>query len=167
MNKKEKLIKRFKTLPRDFTFEEVVSLFQGYGFELANKGATSGSRIKFYNADDQNAYIMHKPHPSNIIKGSEDDKCLFGKVQGMSKDSITYEGSTVEELTADFEGAVDDYLALCEEKGIEPRKPYTGVLNVRLTPEIHSGVAIAAQNAGITINAFIKNAVAKALGMVL
>ena len=69
MNKKEKLIKRFRTLPRDFTFEEVVSLFHGYGFELENKGATSGSRIKFYHANDQNAYIMHKPHPSNIIKG--------------------------------------------------------------------------------------------------
>ena len=69
MNKKEKLIKRFRTLPRDFTFEEVVSLFQNFGFELENKGATSGSRIKFYNEADQNAYIMHRPHPSNIIKG--------------------------------------------------------------------------------------------------
>ena len=69
MNKIEKLVKRFKTLPRDFTFEEVVSLFQVYGFELTNKGATSGSRVKFYNAKDENAYIMHKPHPSNIIKG--------------------------------------------------------------------------------------------------
>lgn len=69
MNKKDKLVKRFRTLPKDFTFEEVESLFQGYGFELANKGATSGSRIKFFNAEDQNAYIMHKPHPSNIIKG--------------------------------------------------------------------------------------------------
>jgi hypothetical protein len=69
VNKKEKLVKRFRTLPKDFTFEEVESLFQGYGFELANKGATSGSRIKFFNAEDQNAYIMHKPHPSNIIKG--------------------------------------------------------------------------------------------------
>ena len=69
MNKKEKLVKRFKTLPRDFTFEEVVSLFQVYGFELTNKGATSGLRVKFYNAKDENAYIMHKPHPSNIIKG--------------------------------------------------------------------------------------------------
>ena len=77
------------------------------------------------------------------------------------------EGSTVEELTKDFEEAIDDYLALCEEKGIEPRKPYSGVLNVRLTPEIHSGAAIAAQKEGITINAFIKNAVARALGMVL
>ena len=111
-------------------------------------------------------YLKYKGYTGSV-EYSEDDKCLFGKVQGMSKDSITYEGSTVEELTADFEGAVDDCLALCEEKGIEPRKPYTGVLNVRLTPEIHSGVAIAAQNAGITINAFIKNAVAKALGIVL
>ena len=69
MNKKEKLIKRFRTLPRDFTFEEVESLFGSCGFTLENKGATSGSRVKFYNESDQNAYIMHKPHPSNIIKG--------------------------------------------------------------------------------------------------
>ena len=38
MNKKEKLIKRFRTLPRDFTFEEVEALFSGYGFTLENKG---------------------------------------------------------------------------------------------------------------------------------
>ena len=69
MNKRDKLIKRFKTLPRDFTFDEVESLFMGYGFELKNKGATSGSRIKFYNKADQIAYVMHKPHPTNIIKG--------------------------------------------------------------------------------------------------
>ena len=69
MNKKEKLIKRFRTLPKDFTFEEVEALFYGCGFTLENKGATSGSRVKFYNEKDQNSYIMHKPHPSNIIKG--------------------------------------------------------------------------------------------------
>ena len=69
MNKKEKLIKRFRTLPKDFTFEEVVALFQGCGFTLENKGSTSGSRVRFYNGSDKNAYIMHKPHPSNIIKG--------------------------------------------------------------------------------------------------
>ena len=67
--KKEKLIKRFRTQPRDFTFEEVVALFQSFGFTLENKGTTSGSRVRFYNESDQNAYIMHKPHPNNIIKG--------------------------------------------------------------------------------------------------
>ena len=69
INKKEKLIKRFRTLPKDFTFEEVEALFNGCGFTLENKGATSGLRVKFYNEKDQNSYIMHKPHPSNIIKG--------------------------------------------------------------------------------------------------
>ena len=111
-------------------------------------------------------YLKYKGYTGSV-EYSEEDQCLFGKVQGLAKDSIKYEGTTVEELTADFQGAVDDYLALCDEKGIEPRKPYTGVLNVRLTPEIHSGAAMAAQEVGITINAFIKNAVAKALGMVL
>ena len=71
------------------------------------------------------------------------------------------------QTTPKISGAIDDYLALCEEKGIEPRKPYSGVLNVRLTPEIHSSAAMAAQKAGITINAFIRNAVARALGIVL
>ena len=69
MNKREKLIRRFRTLPRDFTFEEVEVLLEGFGFTLVNKGATSGSRVKFYHEKDQKAYIMHKPHPSNIIKG--------------------------------------------------------------------------------------------------
>lgn len=69
MNKREKLIKRFRTLPRDFTFDEVIALFQNCGFELDNKGSTSGSRVKFYNESDQKSFIMHKPHPSNIIKG--------------------------------------------------------------------------------------------------
>ena len=111
-------------------------------------------------------YLKYKGYTGSV-EYSEEDDCLFGKVQGMSKDSITYEGTTVEELTEDFHDAVDDYLGLCEEKGIEPRKPYTGILNVRLTPDIHSGAAMAAQKEGISINAFIKNAVARALGIVL
>lgn len=67
MNKRAKLIKRFRTQPRDFTFEEVVQLFQGCGFELDNKGSTSGSRVRFFNPEGE-LFLMHKPHPSNIIK---------------------------------------------------------------------------------------------------
>ena len=111
-------------------------------------------------------FLKYKGYTGSV-EYSEEDQCLFGKVQGMTKDSITYEGNTVDELTSDFHGAVDDYLKLCEEKGVAPRKPYTGVLKVRLTPEIHSGAAMAAKQEGITINAFIKNAVAKALGIML
>lgn len=69
MNKKDKLLKRFYSLPKDFTFYEIVSVFSCYGFHQENKGATSGSRVIFVNDKDGNSYIMHKPHPSNIIKG--------------------------------------------------------------------------------------------------
>lgn len=69
MNKKDKLLKRFYGLPKDFTFDEMSALFGQFGFHQENKGATSGSRVIFVNNNDENSYIMHKPHPSNIIKG--------------------------------------------------------------------------------------------------
>ena len=69
MNKKDKLLKRFYSLPKDFTFDEMVNVFSSYGFHQENKGTTSGSRVIFVNDKDGNSHIMHKPHPSNIIKG--------------------------------------------------------------------------------------------------
>ena len=69
MNKKDKLLKRFYGLPKDFTFDEVVVVFSCFGFHLENKGATSGSRVVFVNDTAGVNYIMHKPHPSNIVKG--------------------------------------------------------------------------------------------------
>jgi len=68
MSTKDKLITRFKKQPKDFTWDELVRLFNGFGFEIYNKGKTSGSRVIFSN--DEKEYIMHKPHPRNIIKES-------------------------------------------------------------------------------------------------
>ena len=39
---------------------------------------------------------------SGTVEYSEEDNCLFGKVIGMNKNIITYEGKTVEELKADL-----------------------------------------------------------------
>ena len=66
MGTKNKLIKRFLSNPKDFTFEEFVRLFAIFGYEQSNKGTTSGSRIEFTNGE--NSFMMHKPHPKNIIK---------------------------------------------------------------------------------------------------
>lgn len=69
MGSKEKLIERFLIQPKDFTYEEVVRLFGIFGYSESHKGSTSGSRVEFISENGQNSYIMHKPHPSNIIKG--------------------------------------------------------------------------------------------------
>ncbi len=66
MSKKDKLIERFKSLPKDFTFEELVTLLGYMGFELDNRGATSGSRVRFRNGEYK--IDMHKPHPGSIIR---------------------------------------------------------------------------------------------------
>lgn len=68
MSGKDKLIERFCTLPKDFTFDEVLRLMRGFGFELSNKGATSGSRVAFRHSMFGQPYIMHKSHPSGVIK---------------------------------------------------------------------------------------------------
>ena len=67
MGTKEKLIKRFIRQPKDFTWDELVRLFGIFGFSLDNSGKTSGSRALF--VKDNEAHTIHKPHPSNIIKG--------------------------------------------------------------------------------------------------
>jgi len=91
------------------------------------------------------------------VNYSDKDQVFFGKIEGING-LVNFEGKSVKELTEAFHEAVDDYLAYCEDEGIEPDKSYSGVLNVRLTPAIHRQIAILARQAGLTLNAYIKEA---------
>ncbi len=67
MSKKEKLIERLISQPKDFTFDEVVQLMGYFGYNISNSGRTSGSRVAFTN-DKKDFIRMHKPHPRKILK---------------------------------------------------------------------------------------------------
>jgi hypothetical protein len=67
MSKQEKLVARFLQLPKDFHFDEMTKLLGCHGFTAIKKGKTSGSRVKFVNADGV-VILLHKPHPSGIMK---------------------------------------------------------------------------------------------------
>ena len=54
-------------LPNDFTFDELKSLLESMGFEIENKGKTSGSRVAFDHINFSKHILIHKPHPSKII----------------------------------------------------------------------------------------------------
>ena len=103
-------------------------------------------------------YLEYKGYKGSV-EYSKEDNCLLGKVQGMSKDLITYEGQTLDELRKDFEDGVDSYLEGCLADGIEPAKPYSGKLNLRMSSELHSRVAAFVASTGITINDFINRAI--------
>ena len=61
MGTKEKLIKRLKSNPKDFTFSDMKAALESLGFKMSAKGKTSGSRVKFQKNDIP--IILHKPHP--------------------------------------------------------------------------------------------------------
>ncbi len=97
---------------------------------------------------------------------SEKDNVFFGKVEGIDG-LVNFEGESVKELTDAFHEAVDDYLEYCKEEGLEPHKSYSGSLNIRISPEVHSKIAILAKQAGMSINAFIKSVVEKQIASML
>lgn len=66
MSKKEKLIARLLSCPRDFHYDEAKSLLLSLGFSEKNKGKTSGSRVEFVKGSD--SLLLHKPHPSGELK---------------------------------------------------------------------------------------------------
>jgi len=64
----------------------------------------------------------------------------------------------VASLRASFEAAIDDYLALCEEKGIEPDKPFKGSFNVHIGSQLHRQAALCAQQRGVNLNQLVTDA---------
>ena len=62
MGQKEKLIKKLKSRPKDFTFDEAEALLRYFTYSRSNKGRTSGSRVMFV-SDEYAPILLHKPHP--------------------------------------------------------------------------------------------------------
>ena len=78
---------------------------------------------------------------------------LHGEVEGV-RDVITFEGTSVDELRRAFHDSVDDYLAMCADRGEEPEKAYSGRFVVRIDPQLHRELALSAARQGKSLNAF-------------
>ncbi|MDU9050251.1 MAG: type II toxin-antitoxin system HicB family antitoxin [Candidatus Electrothrix sp. Rat3] len=90
------------------------------------------------------------------------DNIFWGKVIGI-KDSITFEGETVVQLTEDFYSAVDHYLADCKKEERTPDKPYSGKLTLRIAPSVHAELSAAAAHAGKSLNKWVADTLEQAV----
>jgi len=68
MSRRNKLLKRFLAKPADFTFAEMSTLLNGFGYDKMRTGKTAGSRIGFINKTTGHMIRLHKPHPGHILK---------------------------------------------------------------------------------------------------
>ena len=82
-----------------------------------------------------------------------------GEILGLHGGADFY-GKNPKELRHEFKQSLAVYLAVCHEKGIEPRRNYSGKYNLRIPPELHERLAIAAQAEGKSINALAAEALA-------
>ena len=85
---------------------------------------------------------------------------LHGRVVNSGAYPIaTFEATDVDGIRREFERSIDGYLASCREDGVEPKKPFSGTLNLRLGPDLHQRAALSATAHGVSLNSWIKQAV--------
>ena len=72
---------------------------------------------------------------------------------------IYFEGRSIDELKASMARAVEHYLEACEKWGDDPERPFSGQLRLRMDPQLHRSVAIAASTAGKSLNTWIVEAI--------
>lgn len=96
------------------------------------------------------------------IEYSDEDHCFIGHIAGIN-DIVGFHGDSVAQLRTAFEEAVEDYLETCEKLNRPPQKPYSGNLMLRLPPEVHAAIAIAAEVSGKSINQWTTDTLADIL----
>jgi predicted HicB family RNase H-like nuclease len=85
-----------------------------------------------------------------------------GEILGLNGSADFY-GRTPEELRVEFRSSLRVFLEVCREKGIEPRRRYSGKFNIRIPPELHERLAILAQAEGKSLNTLAQEALQKAV----
>ncbi|MDD1012846.1 type II toxin-antitoxin system HicB family antitoxin [Pseudomonas rubra] len=94
--------------------------------------------------------MTYKGYTARIEYDPRDD-IFVGRVLGV-RDIISFHASAVRPLHEAFHLALDDYLADCAERGVQPEKPASGKVMLRIRPEVHAAATIAAQSAGKSLN---------------
>ena len=96
------------------------------------------------------------------VEYDERDNIFVGRILGI-RSIISFHGETVNELRAEFEHAVRQYLADCKKEGVHPEKPASGKLLLRVPPEVHGRALVAAQAAGKSLNQWAAEVLAHAV----
>ena len=103
-----------------------------------------------------------------IAKVEYDDS--VGLLHGSVINSGSYpiancEAADADTLREEFRLSIDEYLAVCAERGIEPKRPFSGKLNLRLGHDLHARVAALAAQSGMSINSWIKETLEREVGV--
>ena len=72
-----------------------------------------------------------------------------------TRDVVTFQGTTVNEIEQAFRDSVDDYLDFCGERGERPDKPFSGKFMLRLPTDLHHQLYLKAAQSGKSLNNWV------------
>ncbi len=101
---------------------------------------------------------MYKNYEA-AVKFDEEAEIFFGEVIN-TRDVITFQGKSVEELKNAFQDSVEDYLEFCRERNEEPNQPFSGSLVVQISPELHRQLYSKAKRSGKSLNSLVEEGLA-------
>ena len=91
------------------------------------------------------------------IEYDEELDLFRGEILGLNGGADFY-GKSPKELRTEFKRSLHVFLEVCKEKGLEPRRNFSGKFNLRISPELHEKLAIEAQAQGKSINTLAQEA---------
>ena len=77
-----------------------------------------------------------------------------GEILGLNGSADFY-GNTPASLRKEFKLSLEVYLEVCNEKGVNPKKEYSGKFNLRIPPQLHSKIASRASAEDKSINQWV------------
>ncbi|HEX5321694.1 MAG TPA: type II toxin-antitoxin system HicB family antitoxin [Stellaceae bacterium] len=92
-----------------------------------------------------------------LVELDEEAGLFHGEVIN-TRDVLTFQGQTPDELKTAFVETIADYIEWCRERGKPPERPYSGHFTLRLPPDLHRRIAAAAARERKSVNAFIADA---------
>ena len=88
------------------------------------------------------------------VEFDDEARVFHGEVLD-TRDVITFQGRSVDEIEVAFRDSIDDYLAFCAERGEDPDRPFSGRLMLRLPKELHRDVFVEAKREGKSLSQFV------------
>ena len=94
------------------------------------------------------------------VEYDDDGKVFHGEVMD-TRDVITFQGISAEEIEKAFRDSIDDYLDFCSSRGEKPDKPFSGKFVLRMSPDLHHKIFLKASQCGKSINKWVVDVLAE------
>ncbi len=80
-----------------------------------------------------------------------------------TRDVITFQGTSVDEIEQAFRESIDNYLEFCRTRGEKPDKPFSGKFALRVPADLHHKLYVQASKSGKSINNWLVDVIKDAV----